>query len=84
MADTVRTPSLAVPSSGFDQVPVIDVRALVEPGAAPTARQAVAQQMGAACRQSGFFYVVGHGVEEALQTRLESLSRRFFALPVEE
>ncbi|MFY0576553.1 2-oxoglutarate and iron-dependent oxygenase domain-containing protein [Cystobacter fuscus] len=30
------------------------------------------------------FYVVGHGVDEVLQTHLEALSRRFFALPVEE
>jgi polar amino acid transport system ATP-binding protein len=29
----------------------------------------------------GFFYVVGHGIDQALGGRLEGLSHRFFALP---
>jgi polar amino acid transport system ATP-binding protein len=41
----------------------------------------VARAMAAACRAHGFFYVVGHGVPEALCQRLETLSHRFFALP---
>jgi isopenicillin N synthase-like dioxygenase len=36
-----------------------------------------------ACRRAGFFYVVGHGVDAALQDRLEALSRQFFAEPIE-
>ena len=32
-----------------------------------------------ACREHGFFYVVGHGVSGELQERLERLSRQFFA-----
>jgi isopenicillin N synthase-like dioxygenase len=36
-----------------------------------------------ACRRAGFFYIVGHGVEDDLQDRLEALSRRFFAEPIE-
>jgi isopenicillin N synthase-like dioxygenase len=71
------------PPSDFEQVPVIDVRALVAPASTPAERQAVAERMGAACRRNGFFYVMGHGVDEALQTRLETLSRRFFALSEE-
>ena len=61
-------------------VPIIDVAALV---GRPGSLDAVAQQIGAACRAHGFFYIVGHGVDEALCQRLESLSRAFFALPVE-
>lgn len=34
-----------------------------------------------ACREVGFFYVVGHGVDEGLQERLEDVARGFFALP---
>ncbi len=37
-----------------------------------------------ACRTSGFFYVVGHGVPASLTARLETLSRVFFARPHEE
>jgi len=41
----------------------------------------VAQGIGSACRAHGFFYVVGHAIDEALCRRLEDLSHRFFALP---
>ena len=37
-----------------------------------------------ACRDTGFFYVVGHGVDEGLQRRLQSSAREFFALDPEE
>jgi isopenicillin N synthase-like dioxygenase len=56
-------------------LPVVDVEALVT-GAG--SRAACAEHIGAACRDVGFFYVVGHGVEPALVARLERLSRRFF------
>ncbi len=62
--------------SEFFQVPVIDVAPLVQHTAE---RTRTAEQIGAACRESGFFYVVGHGVDESLCRRLEALSREFFA-----
>ncbi|HEX4905963.1 MAG TPA: 2-oxoglutarate and iron-dependent oxygenase domain-containing protein [Acidimicrobiales bacterium] len=40
-----------------------------------------AEAIDRACREVGFFYVVGHGVDESLQERLESSSRAFFARP---
>jgi isopenicillin N synthase-like dioxygenase len=58
------------------QLPVIDVSPLV------TGRgdySAVASEIAQACRDSGFFYIVGHGIDEGLQRRLEDASRRFFA-----
>jgi isopenicillin N synthase-like dioxygenase len=63
-------------------LPVIDIGALVAESD-PADRQAVADRMGAACRDTGFFYVSHHGVAAGLQLRLEELSREFFALPVE-
>lgn len=42
----------------------------------------VAAAIAGACREHGFFYVTGHGVDESLQARLEALSRRFFAQDV--
>jgi polar amino acid transport system ATP-binding protein len=44
----------------------------------------VAAQIGEACRTHGFFYVVGHGVEESLCTALDRLARDFFARPEAE
>jgi isopenicillin N synthase-like dioxygenase len=59
---------------------VIDVSPLVTKAGDPAP---VATAIRDACRHAGFFYIVNHGVHEGLQTRLEELSRRFFALPVE-
>jgi isopenicillin N synthase-like dioxygenase len=38
----------------------------------------VADAVDRACREHGFFYVVGHGVDPALQRRLETCARSFF------
>jgi isopenicillin N synthase-like dioxygenase len=61
-------------------IPIINIAPLID-GAVE--RQAVAAAIGGACRESGFFYISGHGVSTALQGRLEVLSRVFFAQPVE-
>jgi isopenicillin N synthase-like dioxygenase len=63
-------------SHDFSHISIIGVHELVTGSAGQTA---VAARLGEACRQSGFFYVVGHGVSEALQQRLRELSQRFFA-----
>jgi isopenicillin N synthase-like dioxygenase len=66
--------------SDFAHIPIIDVSELVAGGPIP---RTVAEELGAACRESGFFYVVGHGVDAALQGRLCELSREFFAQELE-
>jgi isopenicillin N synthase-like dioxygenase len=58
------------------KLPVIDIAALVR---GTDERHNVAVRIGQACREAGFFYIVGHGVDENLQERLEEASRRFFA-----
>jgi isopenicillin N synthase-like dioxygenase len=63
-------------SNEFSHVPVIDAAPLVRH---IDQRVHTAEQIGAACRESGFFYVVNHGVDESLCQRLEALSREFFA-----
>jgi isopenicillin N synthase-like dioxygenase len=54
-------------------VPVVDLRA-------PDAVAAVDD----ACRHSGFFSIIGHGVDPALRARLEGHARGFFALAEED
>lgn len=61
-------------------LPVIDVGPLVT---GTTSKPDVARQIGLACREVGFFYIVGHGVDEEIQLRLENLSRQFFAQDLE-
>ncbi len=60
----------------FFELPIIDVGPLVTRAGD---RLDVAVQIARACRESGFFYIVGHGVDEQLQLRLDDLSRKFFA-----
>lgn len=60
----------------FSRVPVIDVAPLVNHA---TERARTADEIGAACRECGFFYIVGHGIDEVLCQRLETLSRQFFS-----
>jgi len=61
-------------------IPVIDMAALA--GGTP-GRTRVAAEIGRACREHGFFYITGHGVDGGLQLRLEQLSREFFAQDVD-
>jgi isopenicillin N synthase-like dioxygenase len=70
-----------VPPS-LDSVPIIDVSALVAGDAHGDASETAAA-VGRACRERGFFYVVGHGVGDEVQTRLEGMARAFFELPEE-
>jgi isopenicillin N synthase-like dioxygenase len=63
------------------ELPVIDVAPLVEASAPHAAVEATAAAIDGACREAGFFYVVGHGVDERLVRQLDESARRFFALP---
>lgn len=61
-------------------IPVIDISSLAD-GSDSTV---VAAEIDAACRGTGFFSIVGHGVPAELTSRLEGLAREFFALPDQE
>nr|WP_206376811.1 2-oxoglutarate and iron-dependent oxygenase domain-containing protein [Sphingomonas sp. G-3-2-10] len=64
-------------------LPAIDISALrTMDSPADVARAAGA--LDAACREYGFFYAEGHGIDDALFDRLEAASHRFFALPEAE
>ncbi|MBD2109798.1 isopenicillin N synthase family oxygenase [Nodosilinea sp. FACHB-13] len=60
----------------LETIPIIDITLLRTSLGSSTV---VAEQLGQACRQYGFFYITGHGVDQSLQQRLETLSRQFFA-----
>ncbi|MFF3444388.1 isopenicillin N synthase family dioxygenase [Streptosporangium sp. NPDC002721] len=61
---------------------MIDVSALVRDGSRAE-RERVAREIERACRDTGFFYVSGHGVPSSLLDRLDTAARRFFSLPPE-
>ena len=64
-------------------LPVIDMSPLFNPQDKP-GNDAVADEIRAACRSSGFFYVVGHGVSAQTLADLDAASRKFFALATAE
>jgi isopenicillin N synthase-like dioxygenase len=65
----------------FSHLPIIDVGPLV---AGAGNRLEAAAQIAEACRESGFFYIIGHGVDDHLQLRLEEVSRAFFDQDLDE
>jgi isopenicillin N synthase-like dioxygenase len=66
--------------SGPESLPVVDVAPLLA-RAEGVGRRRVAEAIGAACRDSGFFYATGHGIADHLLGRLHAAATRFFALP---
>jgi isopenicillin N synthase-like dioxygenase len=63
-------------------IPVIDIGGLYTDD--PAARKAVAARIGAACNDTGFFYVVNHNVPVELSDRAVAIADKFFALPEAE
>ena len=66
-------------------LPVIDMSALRDARSRGGGDiEVTAAAIDAACRDTGFFYVVGHGVPRELQVRVETRAREFFARPESE
>lgn len=62
----------------WSALPVLDIRRL-DAGAGE--RAALLEEVRRTAYDLGFFYITGHGVEQALIDQTLALSRRFFALP---
>jgi isopenicillin N synthase-like dioxygenase len=65
----------------FQSLPVVDAAGLS--AADPRTRRQAAEALGQATRETGFFYLVGHGVPPALGARLVEQAAAFFALPLD-
>ena len=59
-----------------NQIPKIDLSETFSKDEA--ALQKAAAEIGAACRNTGFFYIVGHGIDQSLVQRAFAESKRFF------
>jgi isopenicillin N synthase-like dioxygenase len=68
--------------SNFKSLPVVDVSGLYSADLA--ARKRVADAIGAASRDSGFLYIVGHPIKNETRDRLLAATKAFFARPPEE
>ncbi|MGC3971256.1 MAG: 2-oxoglutarate and iron-dependent oxygenase domain-containing protein [Pirellulales bacterium] len=81
------SPLLAAPviTAPVTTAPLLAPSPITAPHVADAAaKHQTAAQLNTACRESGFFYVVGHGVDADLQHRLLAQAREFFARPVAE
>ncbi len=67
--------------SAGPHLPIVDIGPLVDPSASIVAVGNAAATIDLACREVGFFGIVGHGVDPVLQAQLISSSHEFFALP---
>jgi isopenicillin N synthase-like dioxygenase len=61
-------------------IPVVDVSGLRSDELSDSL--AVAKQLHEACRNTGFFYATGHGVDHALMDGAFAAAKRFFAQPM--
>jgi isopenicillin N synthase-like dioxygenase len=75
-----QTDAIAADADSF--VPVIDIAPYL--AGTPEGKRRVVQQIGRACREVGFYVIVGHGVDPALIAEVEAVSRAFFDLPLDE
>jgi isopenicillin N synthase-like dioxygenase len=69
-------------AGSFTSIPIVDIGGLVSIDRAERAR--VADEIGRAARDVGFFYVSGSGIDEALFEGLLAATKQFFALPLEQ
>jgi isopenicillin N synthase-like dioxygenase len=65
-----------------DSIPVIDIGALYSQD--PEAKRQVAAEIGAACDDIGFFYVMNHNVSVEVSDAAVAMVDKFFALPESE
>ncbi|AOV17995.1 2OG-Fe(II) oxygenase [Acidihalobacter aeolianus] len=70
---------LAPRRASAEEIPVLDLAPMF--GSDAAAKAALAARLRAACTDSGFFYLRGHGVPEAVVAAAFDAARYYFALP---
>jgi len=70
--------------TAFDRVPLVDVRALLDPAADPADVAATVDALGRAAREVGFVYVGGCAPPPGVFEGMLAATKAFFALPHEE
>jgi isopenicillin N synthase-like dioxygenase len=78
-----RDTRFGVERAAIKSIPVIDLSPFVK-GSGKGEAQQVARELRAACIDSGFFYLKGHGIVQSQFDQLFAWGHRFFELPLEE
>ena len=63
------------------RLPIVDMSPYLDSASTDEARQETAAKLDQACREFGFFYVTGHGLETDYLKSLLKLGHQFFELP---
>lgn len=66
----------------FESIPVVDVAGLFSNH--PEDRRKVAENIGKACREVGFFYAENHDIPEGVINETFESVKKFFAMPKED
>jgi isopenicillin N synthase-like dioxygenase len=74
--------NLSAQPANFDTIPVIDIEGLFSNHLGD--RKKVADAMGNACRNVGFFYIINHRIPELTITQAYRVTEEFFRLPLEK
>jgi isopenicillin N synthase-like dioxygenase len=61
-------------------LPVLDLREF-DGCADPAARARFVEQLRETCHKVGFFYLIGHGIDDGLHQQVQAATRAFFELP---
>jgi len=72
----------AVVAGSQSFIPVIDMAPYRK--GTPESKRRVATQLDRACREVGFYILVGHGVDARSIDEVDAVSREFFDLPLDE
>src|ERR1043165_5919607 len=70
--------------SSESKIPIIDISAFTTGSNSQAEKLKVAKQIYDACRNVGFFYLIGHNVPQEIIDRVLKLGHEFFHLPEEE
>lgn len=65
-------------------VPIIDIKPLISGDFDSPEAKSLVSSLHDVCKEHGFFYITGHGIDTSLITKLDTLSSAFFELPFEE
>lgn len=77
-------PASSRASGATTPFPVIDISSFLTPDSTTSQRRKVAHDIHVACKDTGFFYLVGHGVPKDHLNDVLDQARTFFALPSSE
>lgn len=64
----------------LESIPVVDIQGLL----CDSTRPEIIRQIGQACAEYGFFWIINHGIPDVVSNRMLEVAEEFFTMPVED